>query len=74
MTLEFRIEIATADFEIYRVEVNWSSNFIRVNLTQTDENQKSLKNPKVGCGGFHFHLPVINFYVLVRNLEPTYSS
>ena len=73
MTLKFRIEIATADFEIYLVKVI-ELNFIRVNLTQMDKNQKSLKNPKGQCGGFHFHLPVINFYVLVRNLEPTYSS
>ena len=30
------------------------------------------KNQKQGCGGFHFHLPVMGFYVPVWNLAPTY--
>ena len=30
------------------------------------------KNQKRGCGGFHFHRPVMAFQVLFRNLAPTY--
>ena len=36
------------------------------------KNTFLLKNQKQGCGGFHFHLPVTTFYVLIRNLAPTY--
>ena len=36
------------------------------------KNTFSPKNQKKGCGGFHFHLPEVTFYVPVRNLAPTY--
>ena len=46
--------------------------YFLINSTQMLKNTFLPKNQKKGCGGFHFHLPVMAFYVLFQNLAPTF--